>query len=108
MRSRTDADPFPLVAALWVIESFEPRSLKRFNLKVKAGDDADGLRPKIEAVLSRFRLEFELRTSSDEEVCYDVHVPLEVPTDRVTNAILKLDPDGHAAVDWSEKKAKPK
>lgn len=97
-----------LVAALWVIESFEPRSLKRFDLTVKAGKDTDALRPKIEAILSRFKLEFELRTTSDEEVCYDVQVPLEVQTDRVSNAILKLDPDGHAAVDWSEKKAKPK
>jgi uncharacterized membrane protein YhiD involved in acid resistance len=97
-----------LVAALWVIESFEPRSLKRFDLKVKAGDDTDALRPKIEGILSRYKLEYELRTSSDEEVCYDVQVPLEVQTDDVTNAILKLDPKGHAAVDWSEKKAKAK
>jgi uncharacterized membrane protein YhiD involved in acid resistance len=97
-----------LVAALWVIESFEPRSLKHFDLKVKAGDDTDALRPKIEAILSRFKLQFELRTSSDEEVCYDVQVPLEVQTDLVSNAILKLDPKGHAAVDWSEKKAKVK
>jgi uncharacterized membrane protein YhiD involved in acid resistance len=97
-----------LVAALWVIESFEPRTLKRFDLTVKAGKDTDELRPKIEAILSRFNLEFELRTTSDEEVCYDVQVPLEVQTDRVSNAILKLDPKGHAAVDWSEKKAKTK
>jgi uncharacterized membrane protein YhiD involved in acid resistance len=97
-----------LVAALWVIESFEPRSLKRFDLTVKSGKDTDALRPKIEAILSRFKLEFELRTSSDEEVCYDVQVPLEVQTDRVSNAILKLDPDGHGSVDWSEKKARPK
>jgi uncharacterized membrane protein YhiD involved in acid resistance len=97
-----------LVAALWVIESFEPRSLKHFDLKVKAGDDTDSLRPKIEAILARFNLDFELRTASDEEVCYDVQVPLEIPTDRISNAILKLDPDGHAAVDWSEKKAKTK
>jgi hypothetical protein len=81
--------------------------LKRFDLTVKAGKDADTLRPKIERILSRYKLEFELRTSSDEEVCYDVQVPLEIQTDRVTNAILKLDPGGHAAVDWSEKKAKP-
>ena len=35
-----------------MIESFEPRSLKHFDLKVKAGDDTDALRPKIEAILS--------------------------------------------------------
>lgn len=96
-----------LCAALWVIESFEPKVLKRFDLKVKAGDETDTLRPKIEAILRKFNLEFELRTSSDEEVCYDVQVPLAIQTDRVSNAILKLDPEGHASVDWSEKK-KPK
>src|SRR5918996_1697988 len=51
-------------------------------------------RSKIEEILRRYRLKFELRTSSDEEVCYDVQVPLELKTDRVTNAILKLDANG--------------
>jgi len=97
-----------LVAALWVIESFEPQSRKQFDLKVKAGDQTDELRPQIEGVLRRFDLKFEIRTSSDEEVSYDVEVPIELKTDRVTNAILKLDPSGHAAVDWVEKKAKGK
>ncbi len=97
-----------LVVALWIIESFEPRSLKHFELTVKAGDDTDALRPRLEAILSSFRLDFELRTASDEEVCYDVRVPLEVQTDRVSNAILKLNPEGHAAVDWTEKKARTK
>ena len=97
-----------LVAALWVIESFEPQSVKNFDLKFKAGKDTDALRPKLERILSRFGLEFELRSSSDEEVCYDVRVPLDVPTDQVTNALLRLDTDGHAAVDWAEKKSKSK
>jgi len=93
--------------ALWVIESFET-PVKRFDLKVKIGKETDKLRPKVEAILNRFKLEYELRTSSDEEVCYDVQVPFEVQTDRVSNAILKLDPEGHASVDWSEKKNKGK
>ena len=97
-----------MVAALWVIESFEPRASKRFDLKIKAGKDTDAMRPKIEAILRRYRLKFELRTSSDEEVCYDVQVPLELRTDRVSNAILKLDPEGHASVEWADKKAKSK
>jgi Domain of unknown function (DUF4956)/MgtC family len=97
-----------LVAALWVIESFEPDSGKAFDLKVKAGDQTDELRPKIEAILKRYGCQFELRTSSDEEVSYEVQVPFEVQTDNVSNAILRLDPEGHAAVDWTEKKKKGK
>ena len=96
-----------LVAALWVIESFE-QGLKRFDLKIKAGKDTDALRPKFEDILRRYDLKFELRTSSDEEVCYDVQVPFEVRTDRVSNALLRLDPEGHAAVEWAEKKTKGK
>jgi uncharacterized membrane protein YhiD involved in acid resistance len=94
-------------AALWVIESFE-EGMKRFDLKIKAGKDTDAMRPKFEEILRRHELKFELRTSSDEEVCYDVRVPFELPTDRVSNAILKLDPDGHASVEWGEKKTKTK
>lgn len=96
-----------IVGALWVIESFSPVS-RRFDLKIKAGKNTDAVRPKIEAILQRYHLEFELRTSSDEEVCYDVLVPYEVQTDRISNTILRLDHDGHAAVDWAEKKNKTK
>lgn len=96
-----------LVAALWVIESFEPQSTKAFELKVRAGEETDELRPQIENILRRFNLQFELRTSSDEEVSYDVAVPFEIRTDRVTNAIQRIRGDGHTAVDWAEKK-KPK
>ena len=96
-----------LVAALWVIESFE-QGMKRFDLRIKAANNTDALRPKFEEILRRFQLKFELRTSSDEEVCYDVQVPLETRTDRVSNAILRLDPEGHASVEWADKKAKGK
>jgi uncharacterized membrane protein YhiD involved in acid resistance len=95
-----------LVLILGIIESFEPKTGKAFDLKIKLGDETDERRKKIEAILDRYNLQYELRTSSDEEVCYDVNVPLDTQTDPVTNAILKLDPKGHAAVDWSEKKKK--
>jgi uncharacterized membrane protein YhiD involved in acid resistance len=97
-----------LVAALWVIESFEPKGGKPFDLTIRAGKQTDELRPEIEGILRRYNLHFELRTSSDEEVCYDVEVPLELKTDRVTNTILKLDPEGHASVVWADKKKKGK
>jgi uncharacterized membrane protein YhiD involved in acid resistance len=95
-----------MMAALWVIESFEPHTRKPFLLKVKAGDDTDAFRPKIEHILQRYKLDFELRTSSDQEVCYEVKVPIEVSTDDVSDGILRLDPEGHAAVEWEDKKAK--
>lgn len=92
-----------MVLALGIIESFEPQRRKHFTLTVKAGKDTDELRPKIESILGRYQAEFELRTSADEEVCYDVQVPLTVQTDDVSDSILRLDPQGHAAVEWTEK-----
>lgn len=97
-----------LVVALWIIESFEPQGRKPFDLKVKAGEGTDELRPQIEAVLRRHDLQHEIRTSSAEEVSYDVEVPLDLKIDRVTNAILKLDSSGRASVDWVEKKSRSK
>jgi uncharacterized membrane protein YhiD involved in acid resistance len=95
-----------ILIALWVIESFEPKKGDAFVIKVKMGKDTDGRREQVEAILRRYRVDFVLNSSSDEEICYDVEVPLELRRDRVTNAILELDPAGHAAVEWAEKKAK--
>jgi uncharacterized membrane protein YhiD involved in acid resistance len=97
-----------ILIALWVIESFEPEGKKLYTLTIKMGKDTDDRRVAFEGILRRHHVEFELATSSDDEVCYDAHVPLEVDRDRITTAILKLDPDGHASVEWAEKKSKNK
>jgi MgtC family/Domain of unknown function (DUF4956) len=97
-----------ILIALWVIESFEPEGKKLYTLKIKMGKETDSRRKDFEALLQRHHVEFELATSSDDEVSYDAHVPLEVDRDRITTAILKLDPDGHASVEWAEKKSKTK
>lgn len=91
-----------MMVALGIIESFEPKRRKEFILRVRAGKETDSLRPKIESILRRYGTEFELRTSSDEEVCYEVQVPIDVHTDRVSNTLLRLDPEGHAAVEWTD------
>ncbi len=95
-----------MVGALWVIESFEPESKTTFMLRVKAADDTDGKRDQIERILQSYKLPFELRSASDEEVCYELHVPMEVHTDDVSNRILASDPEGHWSVEWEEKKPK--
>ena len=95
-----------MVAALWVIESFEPHSHKHFLLKIKSEKDTDAMRDRFETILGTYQLPFELRSASDNEVCYDIQVPIEIQTDDVSNRILQLDPDGHLAVEWEEKKNK--
>ena len=94
-----------ILGTLWIVESFEPKARQLFSLKVKAKDPAT-LKPKIEQLLARYRLEHELRTVTKEEVTFEVHVPIERKTDRLSNEILSLDPDNASGVEWDEKKAK--
>jgi len=92
-----------ILALLWVVESFEPKATQLFALKVKAKDPA-ALKPKLDQLLTRYRVEHQLRVASKEDVCYDVHWPIERRTDRLSAQILELAPD--AAVEWEEKKEK--
>jgi hypothetical protein len=95
-----------IVAALWVIESFEPESVKHFKLSVKKSDESDEIRKKVEAVLRRNQLEWEIRILADEQVSYDVKVPVDMSTDPISESIAKLDPEGHISLEWDEQKKK--
>ena len=97
-----------ILVALWIIESFEPEGRKLFDLKIKMGDDTDDRRKEFDAILQKFHVDFDLLSSSDEEVCYEVWVPLEMQKERISNTLLRLDPEGHGAVEWAEKKSKAK
>jgi uncharacterized membrane protein YhiD involved in acid resistance len=97
-----------ILLTLGILESFEPKGQKVHDLTIKMGDDTDSRRGEIEAILHRYHVDFDLRSASDEALCYDARTPLELERDRVTDAILKLDPEGHAAVEWTEKKSKAK
>lgn len=90
-----------LVAALWVIESFEPRT-RSFELKVKLGDKTAERRPQIEAVLRRYKSKFEVRTVSETEAAYVVTTPFGIRTDDASKALTALDPEGKGAVEWVE------
>jgi len=93
-----------LVAALALIESFETNNTTHFELQLTGIKAVAEVRPRLEETLTRFHIEHSLRTQSDDALSYDVKVPFEVETDRVTNAILKLDPTAGTAVEWDEKK----
>lgn len=97
-----------ILATLWVIESFEPKGHRVFDLVIKMGEHTDARRADFDALLRKYRVDFELRSSADDCVSYEARVPFELSRDRVTNAILGLDAEGHGAVEWTEKKAKAK
>ena len=90
-----------LVATLWVIESFEPRT-RIFELTVKLGDQTIALQPAIETVLRRHKATFEVRTVSEAAAAYVVTAPAAISTDDASQALVALDPGGKGAVEWVE------
>jgi uncharacterized membrane protein YhiD involved in acid resistance len=94
-----------ILALLWVVESMEPKATELYTLTVKAKDPA-GVKPKLDALLARYRLRFELRTTSKEELIYEVRTPVGGKTDRLSDRIQKIDPENISEVAWEDKKEK--
>jgi hypothetical protein len=92
-----------VLAVLWVVESLEPERYKVFLLTVATKDPA-ALKPQLEQLLRRHRLTIEIRSASTEEMSYEVQLPLQKQTDRISNEILALDKTGETTVQWEEKK----
>lgn len=95
-----------ILGVLWVVESLEPERRKLFDLKVTTADPASR-RGEIEAILRRYHVEYELRSAGPKELVYQAELPLRTRTDRIANAILRLQPQGDTEVVWDEKKKKP-
>jgi len=94
-----------ILLVLWIVESFEPKAKKLFTLKVKAKDPA-ALKPRLEQLLTRHHVKFELRGTSTEELHYEVRIPFDRKSDGLTDAILALDKDNASAAELEEKKDK--
>jgi hypothetical protein len=97
-----------IMVCLWIIESMEPEAKKLFQLKIQANDakDHQGLRGRVEALLRRAGVGFELRADAPDELSYEVAMPYSRQTDRLSSAIVGLDSDAKLAVEWEEKKEK--
>ena len=96
-------------AAFILRRPLDHRVVRAEERKTVRAEDQDGRRDRREARRDRsdsppLADRAPAALSSDAELCYDIGVPLEVERDRISNAILALDPEGHAAVEWSEKK----
>lgn len=86
---------------LWVIEGFEPQT-RIFELKVGFGDKTQDLRPKVEEVLRRFKVKYELRTSAEDSLSYMATTPRQLRTDRVSNILMEMDASGKSTIEWNE------
>jgi hypothetical protein len=94
-----------VVCTLWLLESFEPPDHARFDLTIEAKDPAH-LRPQLEHALRRKGVRYELWGSSHEGLRYEVTLPLELKTKRLTKIIKGLNGHNGTSVEWSLKKFK--
>jgi hypothetical protein len=56
-------------------------------------------------VLRRREILFELRGASEEEISYEVKLPLNLHTDKVSEALMSLNAKEPVNVKWEAKKA---
>ncbi len=94
-----------ILGVLWVVESFEPERRRTFGLKVSSADPA-AIRPGVEAILRRYKVDYDLRTAGPKELVYEAQLPWDIRTERVANAILGLEDSAEKEVVWEEKKKK--
>jgi uncharacterized membrane protein YhiD involved in acid resistance len=98
-----------VLGTVWLLESFEPDPYSTFDLTITMKDketDSKDLKPAIEHLLRRYRIPFELRTTSADDTAYEVKVPLRRHTDTISEAIARLDPKHTIEVKWDKKKDK--
>jgi uncharacterized membrane protein YhiD involved in acid resistance len=93
-----------LLLVLWLVESHAPKVYVRYELRVET-EDPFGMQARIEAVLKHYRLPYELRSCSDNELRYETRIPVDQPTDAVATELRKLESVGAAAFQWERKKA---
>lgn len=93
-----------IVAVLWVLEWREPWPAKAFDLEV-SGKKLAAIKVEVEALLTRHKIKFELRESTEAHIAYLTHVPHGKRTDKISEAISALQGADAVDVVWDEKKA---
>ncbi len=94
-----------ILPLLWGLESIEPDPKKRFVLKL-TGKDIGTHRADVERVLRDLGVSFESRTLGQEELGYDVQLPIRRRTDRVANALAAMgkEKEIEVTVEWETPK----
>lgn len=92
-----------IISVLWILEWREPWPAKAFELEVSAKTPA-ALKSEVEALLTRHKIKFELRESTEAHIAYLTHVPQGKRTDRISEAIAALHGAEAVNVVWNEKK----
>ena len=95
-----------VIGVLWLLESFEPPDRARFDLTIDTKDNSSELRPRVEHALRQKGVRYELWGSSPARLRYEVTLPLNLKTQKLTKIIKKLDGRNGTSVEWNIKKFK--
>src|SRR5205814_90345 len=96
------AAAFVLVVLL-VIESIDPAPYMLFSLAITA-NHSKNLKKSIERMLDNREIPFELSSTSDDKLTYEVRMPPELHTDVISQALFRLDSAQQLNVKWEHQK----
>jgi uncharacterized membrane protein YhiD involved in acid resistance len=92
-----------VLGVLLVIESIDPAPYSLFNLAI-ATKDSPSMKESIEGVLGHRHIPFELRSTSAEEISYEVKLPMGTHTEQVSDELTNLTAAEPIGVKWETKK----
>ena len=94
-----------ILGVLIAVESLDPEPRQAFDLTI-GGKDIGESKERIETLFRRRQIPFEVRTTSPEELCFDVKLAHDTSTDALSEALTALKPDGAVEIKWAPRKEK--
>jgi uncharacterized membrane protein YhiD involved in acid resistance len=88
-----------VIAVLWMLESFEPPSRSRWDLKIGT-TDPDGLRPEVEYALHRKDVTCDLIEATESMLHFEVSVPFGKKIRKLSKLVESLDGHGPTSIEW--------
>jgi len=92
-----------VLGVLLVIESIDPAPYSLFDLAITA-EHSKGLKKAIERMLRHREIPYELSSTSDGKLTYEVKMPPGLHTDVISEALVRLEPRQHVNVKWDHRK----
>ena len=92
-----------VMGVLLAIESIDPAPYLLFDLTVTA-EDSKGLKKAIERMLENRDVPYELASTHDDKITYEVKMPPDLHTDVISQALVRLAPTQHLNVKWEHRK----
>jgi len=92
-----------VLGVLLVIESIDPAPYSLFDLAITA-DHSKGLKKAIERMLRHREIPYELSSTAEGKLTYEVKMPPDLHTDVISEALVRLEPKQHLNVKWDHRK----